>query len=561
MSSDSRSKFELEPNPFERSFATKESSLSISTTTGQQSRNESSSEIETTGNSSHHSNQIINNNHVDSISKHSNPSSFVNLQQASQNQQQQPIIPPSQQQIIQVPTSTNNSNGQQQKLPGITPPLFTPGGRRLPPLDQTSNPGTPTTNLWNSLINVSNNQQQPSHVPPPPSSNHLPHQQNQQQQQNYNQFISSMRKTGLTPNESNLRSGLTPGGFNFGVVPGLSTPGALLNGPITPGLSSLLGLSSGSNSLMMNLNNNGIHNQALPLSQPQSQPQMQPQPQLQQQPQPQPAQSIPDSQPQIPYQHPPAQPHVQSSSNHSMYSTHESPTIPQQSQPSENQPKPAIPNSKTQSPNHEDITNKTKSEENGTSEKPTRKRKNTGTKQSTTTKKPRAPKVKKSKSSTETTANEPPQNETEKENSKDNENNDKNGDSNSKDEKPKLNKRKSSNDEEKRKNFLERNRVAASKCRQRKKQLIQKMEDELSFYSNGYRESSAQVAQLRSQLINIKNILVAHKSCPSLAQYCGGFDNLTNIIQEANFATEATESAQQNISSIPSTIPTTLNQI
>ncbi|KAJ4145957.1 hypothetical protein LMH87_004788 [Akanthomyces muscarius] len=49
-------------------------------------------------------------------------------------------------------------------------------------------------------------------------------------------------------------------------------------------------------------------------------------------------------------------------------------------------------------------------------------------------------------------------------------------------------------DEEKRKNFLERNRVAALKCRQR------------------------QITQLREEVVNLKTLLLAHKDCPVTQQ-------------------------------------------
>ncbi|KRZ99407.1 uncharacterized protein AC631_04844, partial [Debaryomyces fabryi] len=115
------------------------------------------------------------------------------------------------------------------------------------------------------------------------------------------------------------------------------------------------------------------------------------------------------------------------------------------------------------------------------------------------------------------------------------------------------------NGDSKRKSFLERNRVAASKCRQRKKQLIQKMEDELAFYSSGYRELSAQVTQLRDQLVNLRGILIGHKDCPMLVSSVGGFDQLNNIIQQSNYVTQIASRSQTNVSSMPSTIPTTLN--
>lgn len=113
-------------------------------------------------------------------------------------------------------------------------------------------------------------------------------------------------------------------------------------------------------------------------------------------------------------------------------------------------------------------------------------------------------------------------------------------------------------EEEKRKTFLERNRVAASKCRQRKKQQLQKMEDELSFYSTGYREVSVQVTQLRNHLLTLRNILNGHKECPTFVNSVGGFENMSNIIQQTDYLCQISGQSA-NATSIPSTIPTTLN--
>ncbi|MCJ1481419.1 hypothetical protein MMC06_001577 [Schaereria dolodes] len=69
-------------------------------------------------------------------------------------------------------------------------------------------------------------------------------------------------------------------------------------------------------------------------------------------------------------------------------------------------------------------------------------------------------------------------------------------------------------DEEKRKNFLERNRVAALKCRQRKKQWLANLQAKVEIFSSENDALSAQVTQLREEILNLKTILIAHKDCP-----------------------------------------------
>lgn len=78
-------------------------------------------------------------------------------------------------------------------------------------------------------------------------------------------------------------------------------------------------------------------------------------------------------------------------------------------------------------------------------------------------------------------------------------------------------------DEEKRKNFLERNRVAALKCRQRKKQWLANLQAKVELFSTENDALSAQVTQLREEIVNLKTLLLAHKDCPvSQAQGLGG---------------------------------------
>ncbi|RPA80400.1 hypothetical protein BJ508DRAFT_327306 [Ascobolus immersus RN42] len=73
-------------------------------------------------------------------------------------------------------------------------------------------------------------------------------------------------------------------------------------------------------------------------------------------------------------------------------------------------------------------------------------------------------------------------------------------------------------DEEKRKNFLERNRVAALKCRQRKKQWLASLQKKVEIYTSENDALSAQVTSLREELVALKTLLLAHKDCPGFPQ-------------------------------------------
>ncbi|KAJ2901478.1 bZIP transcription factor [Zalerion maritima] len=73
-------------------------------------------------------------------------------------------------------------------------------------------------------------------------------------------------------------------------------------------------------------------------------------------------------------------------------------------------------------------------------------------------------------------------------------------------------------DEEKRKNFLERNRVAALKCRQRKKQWLANLQNKVELYSQENDQLTAQITALREEIVNLKTLLLAHKDCPVTQQ-------------------------------------------
>lgn len=69
-------------------------------------------------------------------------------------------------------------------------------------------------------------------------------------------------------------------------------------------------------------------------------------------------------------------------------------------------------------------------------------------------------------------------------------------------------------DEEKRKNFLERNRIAALKCRQRKKQWLNNLQAKVEFLTSDNERLQLQSESLKEEIVNLKTLLLAHKECP-----------------------------------------------
>ena len=61
-------------------------------------------------------------------------------------------------------------------------------------------------------------------------------------------------------------------------------------------------------------------------------------------------------------------------------------------------------------------------------------------------------------------------------------------------------------------------RVAALKCRQRKKQWLANLQAKVEIFSSENDALSAQVTQLREEILNLKTILIAHKDCPIAQQ-------------------------------------------
>ena len=62
------------------------------------------------------------------------------------------------------------------------------------------------------------------------------------------------------------------------------------------------------------------------------------------------------------------------------------------------------------------------------------------------------------------------------------------------------------------------NSVAALKCRQRKKQWLANLQNKVEIFSNENDALTAQITQLREEVVNLKTLLLAHKDCPVTQQ-------------------------------------------
>ena len=60
--------------------------------------------------------------------------------------------------------------------------------------------------------------------------------------------------------------------------------------------------------------------------------------------------------------------------------------------------------------------------------------------------------------------------------------------------------------------------MAALKCRQRKKQWLQNLQQKVELFSTENDALTAQVAGLREEVLNLKTLLIAHKDCPIAQQ-------------------------------------------
>ncbi|KAG0364542.1 hypothetical protein BC939DRAFT_467243 [Gamsiella multidivaricata] len=88
-------------------------------------------------------------------------------------------------------------------------------------------------------------------------------------------------------------------------------------------------------------------------------------------------------------------------------------------------------------------------------------------------------------------------------------------------------------EEEKRKNFLERNRQAALKCRQRKKQWLANLQQKVEYLTTDNEHLQSQTAALRDEIIHLKALLLAHKDCP-VAQANGVYPETISLSNSHN---------------------------
>ncbi|KAK9366836.1 Aft1 HRA domain-containing protein [Lipomyces kononenkoae] len=105
-------------------------------------------------------------------------------------------------------------------------------------------------------------------------------------------------------------------------------------------------------------------------------------------------------------------------------------------------------------------------------------------------------------------------------------------------------------DEEKRKNFLERNRVAALKCRQRKKQWLANLQAKVEYYGNENDALNAQVTALREQVVNLKALLLTHKDCSASRALPPGQDPI-NVALGQDFVGSIGVSQQPGVAGLP----------
>uniref|UniRef100_A0AAX7ULU1 Cyclic AMP-dependent transcription factor ATF-2 n=1 Tax=Astatotilapia calliptera TaxID=8154 RepID=A0AAX7ULU1_ASTCA len=80
--------------------------------------------------------------------------------------------------------------------------------------------------------------------------------------------------------------------------------------------------------------------------------------------------------------------------------------------------------------------------------------------------------------------------------------------------------------DEKRRKFLERNRAAASRCRQKRKVWVQSLEKKAEDLTSMNARLQTEVTDLRNEVARLKQLLLAHKDCPvTVMQKKSGYHN------------------------------------
>lgn len=83
----------------------------------------------------------------------------------------------------------------------------------------------------------------------------------------------------------------------------------------------------------------------------------------------------------------------------------------------------------------------------------------------------------------------------------------------------------------KRQRFLERNRAAASRCRAKKKLWVDSLEGKYKEAEMANQNLVQEVAMLRSEVQQLKSILIAHKDCPLIVHQSQTLGNSSGMLQ------------------------------
>ncbi|CAO3675497.1 unnamed protein product [Rhizopus stolonifer] len=76
--------------------------------------------------------------------------------------------------------------------------------------------------------------------------------------------------------------------------------------------------------------------------------------------------------------------------------------------------------------------------------------------------------------------------------------------------------------EQDRRDFLERNRLAALKCRQRKKQWLSNLQDRMEFLTQDNEQLEIETNVMKREIMELKQLLMAHEDCPNFNHHTRG---------------------------------------
>lgn len=113
-------------------------------------------------------------------------------------------------------------------------------------------------------------------------------------------------------------------------------------------------------------------------------------------------------------------------------------------------------------------------------------------------------------------------------------------------------------EEGKRKHFLERNRQAALKCRQRKKQWLANLQHRVEFLSTDNEQLQSQATMLREEVINLKTLLLAHRDC-KVAQANGTTMNMIQSVGNTTVGASLQPTTAYNNNGLMPSSPTSSN--